>query len=210
MMYKLKKNIASKPKRFKKPLLIALIILGVAGLGVGGLEYTDTTYWFHDRPTTHETQKNTPNRTAGQDTKGEGTSKNSSQSSGDQAGDEGTYSPGSEDKTPAETAPEDNNGTLITPDGNFVNTHKMGYDSAANTQQSVCVTTPGAKCNITFARGSEVHELGAQTTDRGGAAYWTWSPKSAGLSVGTWKVTAKATLGNQVKTKTDLTPLEVN
>lgn len=206
-MYKLKKNIASKPKWFKKPILIALIVLGVATLTVGGLEYTDTTYLFHDRPATHETQKNTPNRTAGQDTKGENTSENSSQSSGDQTGNEGTYSPGSEDKTPDQTTPS--NATLDTPTGNFVNTHKMAVNSAENTQQSVCVTTSGATCEIYFTKGSVTKSLGVQTTDRGGAAYWTWSPESAGLSVGTWKITAKAVLGNQTKTANDTINLEV-
>jgi hypothetical protein len=207
MMYKLKKNIASKPRRSKKPLLIALALLGVAALTVGGLEYTNTTYLFHDRPVTHETQKNTPTRTAGQNTKGEGSSENSSQSSGEQTGNEGTYSPGSDDKTPAETTPS--NATLDTPTGNFVNTHKMGVNSAANTQQSVCVTTAGATCEIYFTKGSIVKSLGVQTTDRGGATYWTWSPQSAGLSVGTWKITAKAVLGNQTKTANDTINLEV-
>jgi hypothetical protein len=51
--------------------------------------------------------------------------------------------------------------------------------------------------------------LSAQTADSGGAAYWDWNLQQVGLTEGTWKVTAKATLGSQTKTADDVIPFEV-
>lgn len=195
-------------KRFWRPRNIALgcaTLLLLACATVGALEYTNTTYWFHKRPITHETQKNTPNRTIGENTKGEGTSSNTSTNPSTQT-QPNTSTTDQNAKSPSDT-PTDT--TLATPTGPFVNSHGVKVDSAPNTQQSVCVTTSGATCEIIFTNGSTTRSLGAQMTDRGGATYWTWSPQSAGLSVGTWKITAKAVLGSQTKTASDSTNLEV-
>jgi hypothetical protein len=205
MMYTLKKNITGRSSRFKKPLLIAAGVIIALGAILAALEYTDTTYLLHDRPTTKETQESSPNRTAGQDTKGEQADPGATDGSKPNSAGSST--------TPDAKAPEENTDTsapLVTPTGNFVNSHKVKVDSAANTQQSVCVTTAGARCEIIFTKGSETRSLPAQTTDKGGATYWTWSPESVGLGVGSWKITAKATLGSQTKTASDAINLEVN
>jgi hypothetical protein len=51
--------------------------------------------------------------------------------------------------------------------------------------------------------------LPPETTDSGGSAYWTWKLQDIGLTEGTWKVQAKATLGSQTKTANDLMDLVV-
>jgi hypothetical protein len=194
-MYTTKRNTKNTPAPSKKRKLILLCGLAavvVACISLAILEYTNTTYIFHDRPVTHETQPNTPGRTANPNTKGEAASPNTDGTATDP--DKGTANPG--------------NVNLLTPSGNFVSNHRP-KDNRAD-QQAVCVTTPGASCEIIFTNGSTTRSLPAQTTDRGGATYWTWSPVSANLTAGSWKVQAKATLHDQTKTASDATNLEIN
>ncbi len=201
-----RQKIKSKPFWRPRNFVLAGLILVVLACGmVGALEYTNTTYWFHKRPVTHETQKNTPTRTIDANTKGGNTPTSTSGTSNTQTNNQTTPQQDTKTETPTSSS-----ATLVAPSGNFVNSHHVAANSAPNTQQSTCVTTPGATCEIIFTSGSVTKSLGVQTTDPGGAAYWTWSPQSAGLTVGTWKITAKAVLGNQTKTAVDANNLEVN
>lgn len=209
-MYRAKNNKPQTRRRIKRPLLIGLAVVATAGITLAILEYTDTTYIFHDRPVTRETQPNTPGRTINSDTKGEGSTSDPKDNNSGQSDNNGNTAPNpnsEDDKTPNDT---NTSATLIEPSGQFVNTHIMSADGSDASGSSNCVTTPGAKCEIIFTKGSETKSLGIQTTDRGGATYWSWSPKSVGLSPGKWKIQAKATLGSQVKTASDATNLEIN
>lgn len=196
-MYTQKKNkrTPSYTRKMRILLFCGLAVILLACVGITTLEYTNTTYFFHKRPATHETQPNTPSRTANSNTKGEPTTQ--------------TTPPGTDDSDKNPTTPSTpTTGNLLEPTGNFVSNHRPKDNSAE--QQAVCVTTPGALCEIIFTNGSLTHSLPAQTTDAGGATYWTWSPVSAGLTAGTWKVQAKAVLQGQTKTATDATDLEIN
>jgi hypothetical protein len=101
----------------------------------------------------------------------------------------------------------DANTQLLAPSGTFANVY-----SAHITEQmgSTCNTTPGATCQIFFTSGSTTKSLPEKTADSGGAVYWAWRPNDSnvGLTEGTWHITAKATLGTQVKT-TDNGSLEL-
>lgn len=99
---------------------------------------------------------------------------------------------------------------LVAPFGSFVSNHRPGLNNSPTTEQSVCNTTPGATCNIQFTNGSGVTKnLGAETVDGNGTAYWSWSIDGANLASGNWQITAVATLNGQTQTTTDPTPLEV-
>lgn len=97
------------------------------------------------------------------------------------------------------------------PTGTFVSNHHVSLsDSSQLSVQSDCTTTPGIACKITFANGSITKNLAAKTTDAGGAAYWSWNVKDLGLTVGSWQVSAIATVGSQTQTSIDATKLEIN
>lgn len=100
--------------------------------------------------------------------------------------------------------------TLIQPFGSFVSNHHpnlSGYP-APNILSSVCNTTPGAYCEITFTSGGITKYLQKKVTDSGGAAYWNnWSVQSIGLTEGSWHIQAIASLNGQTKSSTD--PMEL-
>lgn len=101
-----------------------------------------------------------------------------------------------------------NSVTLLAPFGSFVSNHNPGKDNAA-IEQSVCNTSPGAQCYIQFTKGSSTKKLVAQTTDSNGVTIWDWQIKSAGLSAGSWQVTAVASLNGQTRSTPDPIKLEV-
>ncbi|MHB1864849.1 MAG: hypothetical protein ACYCPS_01630 [Candidatus Saccharimonadales bacterium] len=100
--------------------------------------------------------------------------------------------------------------TLIQPNGNFVSDHHpnlSGYP-LSNIETSVCNTTPRSYCQISFSMNGITHNLAMEQTDAGGAAYWNnWSLQSIGLTSGSWKITATATLNGQSKSTND--PLDL-
>lgn len=89
-----------------------------------------------------------------------------------------------------------------TPYGNFVSNHHPG-GSNPTSEASVCITTPGAACHIEFTLGSQVKKLDTETTDSSGSAYWYWDTKNAGLTSGSWTITAVAELNGQTAKATD-------
>lgn len=96
---------------------------------------------------------------------------------------------------------------VMMPTGNFVSTHKP--TSSSTTIESVCVTTPGATCDIQFSLNGEVKSLGSKVTGQSGSANWIWSPASLGLSQGSWAISATAQLGTATQTASDPTNLEI-
>ena len=102
--------------------------------------------------------------------------------------------------------------SLIAPFGNFVSDHSPNLSGSPhpNLINSVCSTNPGATCQISFSSGSTTKYLPSQVTDAGGSTYWTWYLQDMGLTVGSWKIIAKATMGSQTKTTTDPMPLQVS
>lgn len=96
----------------------------------------------------------------------------------------------------------------LAPFGNFVSNHHPGGNSPTS-EASTCNTSAGATCYIQFTKGSVVKKLDSQTTDARGGAIWYWDIKNAGLTQGSWSITAVATLNGQTKTTVDAQPLVV-
>lgn len=94
-------------------------------------------------------------------------------------------------------------------DSTFVSNHNPKL-SAGLALDSVCNTSPGATCKIIFTKDGVSKSLPDKIADSGGSAYWTWTLSDVGLTAGTWKVTATATLGTQTKTAADAQALEVS
>lgn len=101
--------------------------------------------------------------------------------------------------------------SLIAPTGSFVSNHhpNLGGSPAPNQEQSVCNTTPGATCNIEFTKSGVVKSLGSKITDSSGATYWTWTLQGIGLTQGSWKIVAVATLNGQTRTAEDALAIDV-
>ncbi len=180
---------------------LAVLLLVISG----------TVYWRMNR------QNPAPNPTAaltaGASTKGEAASPSSTATTSPAAknpegsGNGSTPSGANNDKvngSPTSTV-------LTEPTGNFVSNHEpnLGGKPAPNELQSVCITTPGATCQITFTKDGLTRSLEPQKTDSSGAAYWTWRLQDVGLSAGSWQIQAKAISGDQVITAVDTLNLEV-
>ena len=99
------------------------------------------------------------------------------------------------------------NADVAQPEGNFVSSHRL--TSRSDIVESVCTTTPGATCEITFKQGNDTKSLGKKTTNQSGAASWVWTPASVGLYAGSWEITAIATLGGNQNTAKDPLNLEM-
>lgn len=99
-------------------------------------------------------------------------------------------------------------GSANKPEGNFVSNHHVS--SLNEPLESVCTTSRGATCEITFKSGGTVKSVGVKDVNQAGSAIWAWTPASIGLTAGSWQIIAIATLnGNQV-TATDPMNLEVS
>ena len=95
--------------------------------------------------------------------------------------------------------------TLQTPSGDFVSNHhpNLSGSPAPNTISSVCNTTPGASCKITFTQGEQVKALPSQTIDGNGSTYWNWKLQDVGIGSGSWKVQAIASLDSNTTEASD-------
>ncbi|HSX36462.1 MAG TPA: hypothetical protein VLH84_06035 [Patescibacteria group bacterium] len=199
MVYNRSQPAARKrPSHRPKKLVVVAVLVSLAGI-VAILELTNTTHWFH-----HKSAKFTPSPTANANTKGAGAVS--------QPGDGSSSSSNSSSQTTTGTSKDQQSGVdpntpLQAPTGVFVSSHHVDPGSS---MQSVCNTTSGAKCSISFTKDGVTKSLAAQTTDAGGSTYWPWQPKDIGLTPGSWTITATATLGSQTKTASDASPLEVS
>lgn len=191
--------------RSKKWLIRSTILLIAASILVLCLELSNTTHIFHQQPTQGTTKTPTVGGSSVNEQKGELQTSNSSTSSATDA------------SQPGDT--KSNSGTtnvanLIVPTGDFVSAHGTSEHPIPRTATlaSVCNTTPGVSCKITFTSpDGTVKSLDAQVTDRGGSAYWnSWTPESKGLSAGRWQVKAVVTSGSQTKTATDAMELVIS
>ena len=179
-------------------IIIGLLVAIVAVLGV--LEATNVINILGASKKTTQS--------AGQSTKGEPES-GSSQSSTDNGGN--TSDSGQQESAQKTTANAGTSQNLLVPRGNFVSNHNPNLSGkpAPNTEGSVCNTTPGAKCQIIFTKGSTSKSLPTRTTDSNGSAFWSWKLQDYGITAGSWTITAKATLGSQTKTSADALKLNV-
>jgi hypothetical protein len=179
---------------YKRPVIIGIVL--VVLIVAGAIVYKKTR-----SSSTKSTAITTPTSSAY--TKGQ--SSTSTPSSG-------STSSGQADSKSA-TGSTGTTATLLAPSGDFVSNHipNLGGKPAPNTLTSVCNTTPGAECKITFTNGSVTKELSNQTVDSGGSTYWTnWKLQDVGLTTGSWEVQAVATMNGQTQTAKDAMNLQVN
>lgn len=174
----------------KRPVIVVVLLAAVA---LAGLELTGVTHIFHKKPVAVVSGGSF-------NTKGE--PKQTKPAA--QSGAIGSSSASSSKSTSVAT-------TLITPSGDFVSNHRpnLSGSPAPNTESSVCATTPGATCTISFTMGGVTKSLEARTTDSNGAAFWDWKLQDIGLTAGTWKIQASASLNGQTKTASDAIDLVV-
>jgi len=196
LQYKKIEKVGSPSSKRRLVYFIGTVALLVILAGV--LEMTNTTHFFHKQSHVLDVNNNTP--TTG------GASQNNQKgqpqgSSSDNSGD--ALQPGDAKSDAGGVI----TGNLLTPAGDFVSNHHPSLSNtstAPNVLTSVCNTSPGATCVITFTKGTVTKSLAVEITDRGGSAYWNnWSLQSIGLTAGNWKVIATATLKGQSKSATD-------
>jgi len=170
----------------RRRYIIAIVLLVIAGFGV--LELTGVTHVFRKKPA---------HVASGSSFNSKGEKKNSSdQSAAQTSGGTSSYN---NNKGVGSSA------ILLTPSGDFVSNHhpNLSGSPAPNTESSVCNTTPGASCTITFTKDGVTKSLPAQAADTNGFVNWNWKLQDIGLTSGTWKIKAVATLGSQNKSASD-------
>lgn len=96
--------------------------------------------------------------------------------------------------------------SVAAPEGNFVSSHRANMGS---TIESVCTTTRGASCDISFTKGGVTKTLGRKDVNSAGAASWIWTPASIGLTPGSWVITATAELSGAQTSSKDPSNFEV-
>lgn len=196
----------NKQSRFKNKKLVGALLLVVALLAMGMLEAFNVTHVFHSSNARAVTTTASP-ATKGIKPADNSKDKQPATGSTPSTGTQSQGQPNSPDG-PVKQNATSNNTNLAAPSGTFANIYKDV--SLSENMQSTCNTTPGATCQIIFTRGSLTKSLPLKSVDNGGAAYWSWKPNDSnvGLSVGTWHITARATLGSQTQT-TDNGSLEL-
>jgi len=193
------KSLKSTKKALKKQRAALLVI----GLAVGlliVLELTNTTHIFHKQKAASTTIESTGSRSISP-------SKDKMTNFGyNNSPSQTTTNNETKDKPPTVSKSDG----PITPYGNFVSNHSPGMSGSSTAEQSVCTTTPGASCTITFTNSDGVVKtLGSTVADSTGTAYWNWDVNAAGFTAGPWQITAKATLNGQSKTAQDQIALKV-
>jgi hypothetical protein len=191
-----KQKLMNNPTRYPKKTLFAASFIVLVILGVGALEVTGTTHFFHKKLNPETTKTTTTGGASAFNDKGETAL---------------PTTPSDSSNTSAGAKTDGNNGAatvLLAPTGTFVSAHKnVGMDVPLT---SVCNTTPGAICQITMTSGISSHSLEGRTADSNGAVYWDrWTPRGIGLTPGVWDVKAKASLNGQSKTTDDALTLEI-
>jgi cytoskeletal protein RodZ len=186
-----KKHKSRKHNEHFSLWLLAILIVLVGLVVAGVLAYSH--YRSHKPNSSNRSQSagtTTEPFKSGSPTQSSGstTTNNSSGSSSS------TTSTGSSTSTPTTV-------NVITPWGNFVSNLNPSNNSPENQEESVCNSSPGVTCTITFTQGSKtITLLQPKTTNADGAAYWgPWTASQVGLTSGDWQINATASSGNQSK-----------
>ena len=195
-------KIARTPHTLSKRLLVLVGVVILLGAIFAVLELTHVTHFFHKTKVYVRTPTTGGSSVGIQ--KGEPQQSNST-------------SPSNTESEPGDN--KSNTGssvttTLLAPSADsLVSNHhpNLSGSPAPNTLSSVCTTSPGASCTITFTKDGVTKSLPAQTTDRAGSTYWNnWSLQAVGLTEGSWHIQAVATLNGQTKSVADAMNLEVS
>jgi len=195
-----KSKYRRKLRRFSKgktPFLVAALLLILLFAGVGFYYHSHHKTVSKSQPPTVTTKTTASSPSKTQPTTSKGTNETSP-------------TPTSPQPTPTVTpTTNDTNVILQKPSGYFASNHFPGQNGSGQDETSVCNTTAGASCYISFTKAGITKSLPAATTDDTGAAYWSWTPQTVGLTSGSWIVNATATLGQQSASTQDSTQLEI-
>lgn len=186
------KNTRSGNKRLYVALLIVLILV-IGGIGL----------WQHHRHATTASKTPAPQPV---------TAKDGSKPTNQKSSSTATNTSDSQSRESSATAAASQPATPPThPSGSFVSNHKPGQNGSPQEEGSVCNTSPGVTCTISFTKDGVTKSLPVKTTDSAGAAYWnSWTPASIGLTAGNWTVTATAGSGQQAVSTQDPVVLEIS
>lgn len=181
-----------------------LVVIAIFILGLAVLEISGVTHFFHNKKAVSGIIPAT----------------STASSSNGQAAGSGSE-PGNSKPAPAangnqksNVSSSDSSVTLLlkAPYGTFVSNHHpslSGSNGVPSSMQSTCLTTPGAKCYMTFTNSGVTKTLQVQAADENGAVFWDWDVKTAGFTEGSWAVSATASLNGQSLTTKDSLNLEV-
>ena len=94
---------------------------------------------------------------------------------------------------------------LIAPFGSFVSDHHPDLSGSPNpsSEESVCNTSPGAQCIITFSNNGIIKTLPIRTANNTGSVYWTWDVKTLGFTIGNWQIKVTSSLDGTSKSSYD-------
>lgn len=175
----------------KKVLISLIVVIVLAVIGYGTYAYTNSTWPFS--PSTEETA-GTPSGNSDKQPDNEGGISNTKGADPD-----------------APTPDLDDDVKPSKPTGEFVSNHSpnLSGSPAPNKMSSTCKTTPGAKCQISFQKGSTIKSTPAQSTDSDGNVSWTWDLQDIGLTEGSWDITAIAINGSKKSKASDSMQLVV-
>lgn len=176
------KNPFFKKKKFIIPTIVAVLLL-VSGI-----------FYFQAIKTTEVTSTPSTSPTEDSEAAEQGVSQKNANS---------TQATTNNDKQISTPSPQ---GSVAAPQGNFVSNHRVG---TSDTIESICNTTRGATCDISFTSSNATKSLGRKTVGQDGTASWIWTPASIGLSAGSWQINATATLGDAQNSSKDPRNLEI-
>jgi hypothetical protein len=182
-----------------KPWMIVVGGLVLVALIMTVLEVTDTTHLFHKHAdygsgTIPSKISTTPTASTTKTSTNTATNTTTPQ----QPSDKSDTPPVASSDTP-----------LTNPSGTLISNHTPGLNGSPTAITSQCVTLPGATCYIVLVKDGVTKKLDVQTAGTSGAVYWNWDVQTAGLTAGSWNVTAIASLGSQTKTTSDPINLQV-
>jgi hypothetical protein len=100
---------------------------------------------------------------------------------------------------------------LLPPTGTFLSSHRLSLSGAGapGNARSVCRTSPGAKCWLTFSKDGKNVSFLARTVGDDGVASWDWSPADIHLTAGHWDVTVTAERGSEQQVVDEAIGLDV-
>jgi hypothetical protein len=189
-------------KRHFRPVLVTLFGIIVLAIVATLLEATHVVHFFHTtRPTS-----------ASQYTKGQSGSSATGTNTGNTSGSSNSHDAPQVNDQKANVDSTNTSTDLLAPIGDFVSDHhpNLSGHPAPNLETSVCTSTPGATCEITFTSNGITKSLPSETTDSGGSAYWNWKLQDIGLTPGSWQIQATASLNGQSKNASDSLQLVIS
>lgn len=181
----------------------ALVLTALVGCSSGGSSPADTTVAAATTTTTTTVPVADEEPTS--------TAEAPADTTAQEAAPETTAEPGDDRPGPGSDQPDGSGEPLREPTGTFLSSHRLSQTGSGvpDRARSVCNTTAGATCTITFTRDGVTRQLPPRTTDALGTAEWDWSVSELGLQVGHWDVQVTASRESEKRSVEEAIGLEV-